>query len=110
MTRIIFSVLALGAVFASTAPAFAQDEPSVNVKYGDLNLKSAAGVQAFHHRLQAAVIQVCGEPDHRDPAYAPIIMDCQHKAWAGAELAEHKAIAEAGQAKMASAAPPQNAQ
>jgi UrcA family protein len=110
MTRIIFSVLALGAVLASTAPAFAQDEPSVHVKYGDLNLNSAAGAEAFHQRLHAAIIQVCGEPDHRDPAYAPIIMDCQHKAWAGAEMAEQKAIAEAGQAKLASATNSQKAQ
>jgi UrcA family protein len=105
MTRsLILSVLALGAVFASTAPVFAQDEPVVHVKYGDLNLKSAAGVQAFHNRLQAAVIAVCGKPDHYDLAYAPMIMDCQRKAWAGAEMAEHAAIAQANQSMLASAA------
>jgi UrcA family protein len=108
--RLILSVLALGAVFASTAPAFAQDEPTVHVKYGDLNLNSAAGVQAFHQRLQAAVISVCGKPDHYDMAYAPVIMDCQHTAWAGAEMAERKAIGQAGQAKLASTANPKTAQ
>jgi UrcA family protein len=97
MTRLIFSAFALGAALVSAAPAFAQDEPSV----GDLNLNSAAGVQAFHQRLQAAVIQVCGRPDHRDPAYAPFIVACQNQAWAKAEKAERQAIADAGQAKLA---------
>jgi UrcA family protein len=101
MTRLIFSAFALGAALVSAAPAFAQDEPSVAVKYGDLNLNSAAGVQAFHQRLQAAVIQVCGRPDHRDPAYAPFIVACQNQAWAKAEKAERQAIADAGQAKLA---------
>jgi len=110
MTRLIFSVLALSAALVSAAPAFAQDEPSVSVKYGDLNLNSTAGAQAFHQRLQAAVVAVCGKPDHYDLAYAPIIMECQRKAWAGAELSEHKAIAEASQAKMASVANTKNAQ
>jgi UrcA family protein len=103
MTRLIFSVLALSAALASTAPAFAQDELSVAVKYGDLNLNSAAGAKAFHQRLQAAVIQVCGEPDHSDPAYAPIILDCQRQAWTRAQTMERQAIAQAGGAKLASA-------
>ncbi len=102
MTRLIFSALALGAALASSAPAFAQDELSVPVKYGDLNLNAANGVQAFHKRLQAAVTEVCGAPDPHDPAYAPIIIECQNQAWARAEKAERQAIAEAGQAKLAS--------
>jgi UrcA family protein len=102
MTRSNFIVLALGAALASAAPAFAQDAPSVAVKYGDLNLSSAAGVQAFHQRLEAAVVQVCGKPDVHDLAYAPIITDCQIQTWADAEKAERQAIAEAGHAKLAS--------
>jgi UrcA family protein len=101
MTRLIFSSLALAAALVSAAPAFAQDEPSVAVKYGDLNLNSAMGAQAFHQRLKAAVIAVCGEPDRRDPAYAPFIVACQNQAWAKAAKAERQAIAEAGQAKLA---------
>ncbi len=104
MTRLIFSVLALGAALASAAPAFAQEDTSVVVKYGDLNLNSAAGAQAFHQRLQAAVVQVCGEPDRHDLAYSQFVRNCQSQAWARAEVAEHQAIADAGQAKLASAA------
>jgi UrcA family protein len=104
MTRLIFSVLALGAALASAAPAFAQEDTSVVVKYGDLNLNAPAGAQAFHRRLQAAVVQVCGKPDRRDPAYAPFIIDCQHQAWARAQVAEHQAIADAAHAQLASAA------
>jgi UrcA family protein len=104
MTRLIFCVLAFGAALASAAPVFAQDEISVAVKYGDLNLNSAAGVQTFHQRLKAAVIGVCGEPDRHDPAYAPVIMECQSQAWARAQEAEHQVIAQGGQAKLASVA------
>jgi UrcA family protein len=103
MTRLIFSVLALGAALASAAPAFAQDEISVAVKYGDLNLNSAAGVQAFHQRLHAAVVQICGEPDRRDLAYAPFIVACQSQTSARADTAERQAIAQARQAQLASA-------
>jgi UrcA family protein len=103
MIRSIFTVLALGAALASAAPAFAQDELSVAVKYGDLNLNSTAGVQAFHQRLQAAVVAVCGKPDHYDLAYAPVVRECQHKALASAQMAEQQAVAEAGMSKLASA-------
>jgi UrcA family protein len=104
MIRLSLSVLALGAALISAAPAFAQDDISVAVKYGDLNLNSAAGAQVFHQRLQAAVIQVCGRPDSHDLAYAPFVRECQSQAWARAEEAEHQAIAQAGQAKLASTA------
>jgi UrcA family protein len=56
---------------ARAAPAEAA--PSVTVRFGDLNLASAAGVATLHARVTAAAHQVCGSSgvDHRDlPAYA----------------------------------------
>ena len=60
----------LASVAHAVTPA---DAPSVTVRFGDLNLASAKGVDTLHARINAAAHQVCGSSgvDHRDlPAYA----------------------------------------
>ena len=59
LSHIALSLLALAPV-----PAFAQQvTPPVVVSYGDLNLRSEAGVKAFDHRLESAIRAVCGVHD-----------------------------------------------
>ena len=60
----------LASVAHAVTPA---DAPSVTVRFGDLNLASAKGVDTLHARVAAAAHQVCGSSgvDHRNlQAYA----------------------------------------
>ncbi len=53
--------IALSLLMLAPVSAFAQQvTTSVAVSYGDLNLRSEAGVKAFDHRLANAVRSVCG--------------------------------------------------
>ena len=56
--------IALSMLALAPLPTFAQEvTPSIVVSYGDLNLRSEAGVKAFDHRLANAIRSVCGEHD-----------------------------------------------
>lgn len=56
--------IALSLLTLTPAAAFAQDRPaSVLVSYGDLNLRSQAGIKVLERRLEMAVRTVCGEHD-----------------------------------------------
>ena len=62
MTRSVFTVLVVAALFAS--PALAQgvyQQTSVNVFYGDLDLSKPTGMQTLQRRLLSASRQVCGD-------------------------------------------------
>jgi UrcA family protein len=64
MSRNIFAVLAVTALFASPLSAQAQgktEQPSIRVFYGDLDLSKPAGMQTLQRRLKAASFQVCGD-------------------------------------------------
>lgn len=64
MRKPIFTVLAaLTAVLA--APAAAEQQVSVTVPYGDLDLTTPAGVTALEARIAAAVDKVCDRVEPR---------------------------------------------
>ena len=58
------------AIVAGSLPAQARaagpEQPSIVVRYGDLNLDTAAGAQALYRRIVGAAHQVCPEPRSRD--------------------------------------------
>ncbi len=58
----IFAAVALSASALSSiaAPAFAADLPTVEVRYADLDLKSADGAKSLQARVQRAAARVCG--------------------------------------------------
>ena len=56
--------IALSLLVLAPVPAFAQEvTSSVAVSYGDLNLRSDAGVKVLDRRLAVAVRAVCGAND-----------------------------------------------
>jgi UrcA family protein len=58
------SHIALSLLVLTPVPAFAQDvTSSVAVSYGDLNLRSEAGVKVLDRRLANAIRAVCGTHD-----------------------------------------------
>ena len=58
------SHIALSLLVLTPVPAFAQDvTSSVAVSYGDLNLRSQAGVKVLDRRLATAIRVVCGTHD-----------------------------------------------
>lgn len=72
MKNILAGLVASAACLSTAAPALAAPAlvadaapPSKTVSYSELNLQSAAGVQALYARLHAAARQVCAEQDGR---------------------------------------------
>jgi UrcA family protein len=65
MKKLAITVI-LGAALLAEAPcALAQtraEAPRVVVRYGDLNLQSPAGREAFQRRLTAGAVAFCGAP------------------------------------------------
>ena len=64
------TILAVGLSLAGgalAAPAASEAPRQAVVKYSDLNLANAAGVEAMNHRIKLAAREVCGpEPDVRE--------------------------------------------
>ena len=60
----IAAAVAVALTSIAAAPAVAQD--TVAVRYGDLDLTTAAGTQILDQRLEAGVNAVCARPDIRD--------------------------------------------
>lgn len=56
------------------------------VKYGDLNVSSAAGANALYARIHAAAEQVCRPFDNRDLAFKRLKEACIHDAIANAVI------------------------
>lgn len=91
--KTIKSLAAACALTSIAAPALAQEEISVHVRYGDLNLASPAGAHAFHLRLERAVTDICGSYDPRDVAEASIVAACRVETSARASRLEQDAVA-----------------
>lgn len=66
------------AAAAVTAPA--ADALSVTVRYGDLDLASAAGARALYRRLVVAARQVCPDNGSRDLAILRFEETCRNQA------------------------------
>jgi UrcA family protein len=83
--------LAVAAAFAALTVAttsFASppsgDPPSVSVRYNDLNLSTAAGVDALYHRISTAARAVCPDVHSRDLGVVAASEHCQATAIAHA--------------------------
>jgi len=63
----------------------ANEAPTRTVRYGDLNLGSAAGVGALHHRIRRAAEQVCGDTYSRQIERAVAAKACVAQAIAASE-------------------------
>lgn len=61
MNKLVTLTAAALAAASFAAPALAADPVSSTVAYGDLNLSSPAGVEAFNRRVRAAAKVVCGD-------------------------------------------------
>jgi UrcA family protein len=57
---------AVGNLLLSPADAAEQNPPTKIVKYGDLDLAKADGVQVLYRRIQAAAKEVCPVPNSMD--------------------------------------------
>jgi UrcA family protein len=78
-------LVVLGAANTAHAGIPAADVPSVTVRYGDLNLETAAGTQMLYARIAAAARQVCAVPsDVRDLAGLAAARTCEKEAIARA--------------------------
>lgn len=79
-------VAMLGTVQARTANAAspADDPPTVQVQYGDLNLATDQGARALLERIKAAARQVCPAADGRDLAAFQSSRRCAREAVARA--------------------------
>ena len=72
--------LAAMSVTAISFAAPADDVPSVAVRYDDLNLATAAGVNTLYSRISHAARQVCPDPFSRDLAVVIASERCQAEA------------------------------
>lgn len=80
MSRIILVAAALaGALTVSAVPAIAA-ERAVEVRYGDLDLSTEAGVAKLQKRVALAVKQVCGVADVRNIAERQDMLRCRKEA------------------------------
>lgn len=62
----------------------AAEEVSVSVPYADLNLTSPAGAKALGKRIDAAILDVCQQPNIRDLKATAAWEECRGSARAGA--------------------------
>jgi len=108
MIRTILTTITLAAAAASicTAPVLAQDLVSIKVGYSDLNLNSTAGAAVLERRIDAAVTQICGQADNRDPQQRAMVSQCRQEVSVGADEQGRQAIAKARQTVLASAPQP----
>lgn len=85
---LIGSVLlaSFGAALVLAAPASAGTTEKVNreVRYGDLNLTTEAGVAQLQRRIKYAARQVCGHADGRDLEASQAVAACRKAALADA--------------------------
>lgn len=57
---LVAAALSASAVSSIATPAFAADLPRAEIRYADLNLKTADGAQALRARVERAADRVCG--------------------------------------------------
>jgi UrcA family protein len=93
MNKLVTLTAAALAAVSFTAPATAADAGRT-VAYGDLDLGSPAGVEAFNRRIRAAAESVCGDaPGARSLAEAMWISRC-----VDATVADHRRVMQASAA------------
>ena len=85
----IVAVTALGALLASVSADVVADNggagnPTVTVRYSDLNLDTAAGTHVLYQRLKAASRQVCRALEGRELDRYPAWRSCYDQALADA--------------------------
>jgi UrcA family protein len=87
----------MGAAIVLAAPASARtaDKVSSEVRFGDLNLATDAGVTQLHRRIRTAAYQVCGRPEIRDLKGSQAAASCRDTALADARPKIELAIANA---------------
>ena len=98
------AIAGIGAGSASAADV--SQTQSVEVRHGDLDLTSAAGVARLDRRIKAAAARACGSYDERDLRMAAEARACRSETIAQARPKVDLAIAQArGGNRLASAAP-----
>lgn len=81
--------LFVAAAVAVSVPAFAgtvESDPSIAVRYGDLNLSSTAGQHRLHNRLVSAARSVCEGNMEVGTKIQPAFNACVTKAMAKANI------------------------
>jgi UrcA family protein len=73
------------AALAASVPAVAEDQQSVNVRYGDLDLSSPAGQHHLHDRLVAAARKACEDNLRSGTIAQPAFAACTKQAMAKAD-------------------------
>ncbi len=78
----LFGAIGAGTAGAASAktPAAAADAPSVTVRYGDLDLTSAAGTRVLYRRLVGAAKQVCPDASGRELSARHSVEVCREQA------------------------------
>ena len=96
---LIGSVLlaSIGAAVALASPASAGTMEPFNseVRYGDLNLRTEAGVTQLQRRINSAARQACGYADSRDLTASHAVARCREEALADAAAKVQLAVANA---------------
>lgn len=82
-----FVLVAAGAIIGGAQPvgAHAFDSPQMEVRYGDLDLTSAAGIRTLNARVAVAVRQVCAIDGARDLQALQAVEACRQAARASVE-------------------------
>jgi UrcA family protein len=96
MNRKLVALFAAAVAFTSTS-AIAAPQTLVReavVNYADLDLESAAGIEALYTRLRAAARNVCGSADTKDMAAHQNMKQCR-------EIAIASAVSKIGNAALA---------
>jgi len=104
--RVIPSLCALSLAATAVAPAFAADEapPTATVRYGDLDLRTEAGVRRLRVRINGAALAVCVASGfyRAGVTWSSAARQCQHDAVKTAEPRLQLAVARARGAELAS--------
>ena len=97
MFRTLIATAGFCAVIAASSSVFAQDTMSVRVSYADLNLSSPAGAAALTHRVDQAVLAICGSADIRDMGRQTYVSKCKADTLSAARVQLEQAMNTAGQ-------------
>ena len=103
MLRLIPSLTALALI---ATPVIAQSAvndgaPTAKVRYDDLNLNTAAGVEALNRRVSEAANEMCGDYDRHELARSALGQACYAKALASARPQISQLVAQTGTIRVA---------
>ena len=100
--KTIIPLVALGAsamlALAAPPPALAADSTRASVRYADLDLRNAQGVEALDRRIRTAVETVCGDASDADLEGRNAVRICRAEIRAAAFAQRDLAIATARRA------------